>query len=130
MFGTQVQADFELSPLLKGLKIGTVQSEICMFEDVTVAVKGETIRTSHGEYIVSTDTFNFPEDAETEDIDGREGFRLSRTLNIPKKLRLCLQTCEERNIRIRHQLKFTVLLNNPDGHVSEVCPSIPSPEVP
>jgi arrestin-related trafficking adapter 4/5/7 len=48
---------------------------------------------------------------------------VNRELPLPKKLVRCLQDCSVHGIKIRHKIKLTVALKNPDGHVSEVSVS-------
>ena len=65
-----------------------------------------------------------PADMETQEcfIEGfpSEGYIFSRSIDIPKNLKECLQNVETMGFRIRHALEFNIQLRNPDGHVSEV----------
>ena len=77
---------------------------------------------------MAKDDWQFPEDVETTDIEGQEGFVFSRNVPLPKQLgcssikpgRNCLQDVDCQGIKIRHNLTFIVQLINPDGHISEV----------
>jgi hypothetical protein len=51
---------------------------------------------------------------------GQDGWTITKELPLPKKLTKCLQDCSVHGIKIRHKVKLTVALKNPDGHVSEV----------
>ena len=74
--------------------------------------------------IVAEATWAMDEDAETEDIDGQDGWVFSRSLPLPKNLKDCVQSVETHGIKVKHQVKFVVALLNPDGHKSEVSFSL------
>ena len=120
MFGTAVQLDFKLIPLLKGLKIGKITTTLN--ERLEMSVKGPRTPTKRRETtrIVAKDEHCLAENFEAEDIGGQEGYVFSRSLPIPQSLRKCLQSAEAFGIRTRHHLHFNVQMHNPDGHVSEV----------
>lgn len=69
---------------------------------------------------IAKDEYRFPDDAESMDVEGQDGFTFSRALSIPQSLKDCLQTVDALGIRVRHSLKFNIQMHNPDGHVSEV----------
>jgi Mg-chelatase subunit ChlI len=54
------------------------------------------------------------------DDQGRDGYTLRETMELPKTLSECMQDVNVHGIKIRHKLKFIVALHNPDGHTSEV----------
>ena len=87
---------------------------------MTVELKGEPPRKDRRDRKVSSDVYELPENAEIEDVDGQEGFKLHREIQVPKSLRKCVQTVEEMRIKIKHRLQFVLALHNPDGHTSEV----------
>ena len=120
VFGSQIPVEFKLTPLLKGLRIGRVFTEVVETCEVTVKWRSDPSRTRQYELQVATDEYELPEDAETEDVEGAEGYIFTRQLQLPRKMRHCLQTAEEKNMRVRHDIKFEIALHNPDGHVSEV----------
>lgn len=74
--------------------------------------------------VVAEDEYQVPEDAEIVDEES-EGHRFSRHLDLPKSLTKCLQDAETRGIRIRHKLKFNIILHNPDEHTSELRATLP-----
>ena len=80
-------------------------------------------RQSHISRVVVGDKWRLPDDAETEDIEGQEGYKFTRLLLIPRSLRDCVQSVEATGIRVKHRLQFMIQLLNPDGHVSEVSRS-------
>lgn len=71
---------------------------------------------------ITKDEFRLPDDAESGDIEGQDGFAFSRAILIPQSLKHCLQTVDALGVKIRHSLSFNVQMHNPDGHVSEVGP--------
>lgn len=123
VFGTSVQVDFKLIPLLKGLKIGQIESQLIETHDLTLNPEDHdslhnTYKTSR---TITTDEYEMNPDADMEIIDYvAEGYQVTRRLNLPKSLTKCLQDTDTRGIRVRHKLKFRIQLHNPDGHVSEV----------
>lgn len=123
IFGTTVQVDFRLIPLLKGLKIGKITTELNERQEMTI--KGPRTPRKRREItrLIAKDEHRLPDDVEAEDISGQEGYVFSRTLAIPQSLRKCLQSVDALGIKIRHNLNFNVQMHNPDGHVSEVGPN-------
>ena len=120
IFGTNIQVDFRLIPLLKGLKFGKVTTELN--EKLELSIKGPRapIKSRQMTRSIAKDEFQLPEDAETEDVEGQDGFTFSRAVRIPQSLKKCVQTVEVLGIKVRHNLSFNVQMHNPDGHISEV----------
>jgi len=113
--------DFELVPLLKGLKIGKISTELFETQEFTLDQISQVNKHHKGQRLIVEDEWELPDDLPAEDIDGQDGFRFVRSLQIPMNLRECIQDVEVKGIRVKHKLKFCVKLLNPDGHVSEVC---------
>ena len=120
IFGTSVQVDFRLIPLLKGLKIGKVKTELNERQEVTTKGSRAHSKSRQMTRMIVQDEHRMPDDMETEDIDGQEGYMFSRSLRLPQSLKNCMQTVDALGIRIRHTLTFNIQMHNPDGHVSEV----------
>ena len=120
MFGTAVQVDFKLIPLLKGLKIGKITIELNERQEMSIKPPRSPKKRRETTRIIAKDEHCLAEDFEAEDIGGQEGYVFSRTLSMPQSLRKCLQSVDALGIRIRHHLHFNVQMHNPDGHVSEV----------
>ena len=121
VFGTQIPFDITLVPLLKGLTIGTV---ICALKEIhTLACPQRTstkVETRH----VLTQTFDSGKMEEGMAVGEDLGrWTMHDVVKLPKSLNSCVQDCEIPSIKIRHKLKFTVQLHNPDGHMSEVSSS-------
>lgn len=119
-----MQIDFRLIPLLKGLRIGQIVSQLVESHDLTLNPDDpESFRNTYkNSRTIVTDEHELDEENNLEVIDESvEGYQFSRSLALPKTLTKCLQDTETRGIKIRHKLKFRIQLHNPDGHVSEVC---------
>ncbi|PGH11064.1 hypothetical protein AJ79_05106 [Helicocarpus griseus UAMH5409] len=128
IFGTSVQVDFRLVPLLKGLKIGTISTQLLELHDFVVNPDASEIyQVSHkSSKIIVDDPYTLEQQDMPETPDGVvEGFEFSRVLNLPKSLSKCLQDTNTRGIRVKHKLKFRVQLQNPDGHTSELRATLP-----
>lgn len=106
-------------PLLKGLKIGNVTSELVETQELTFGPSRQLRRFRVSRSVVK-DTWKLPDDTETEEIDGQDGYVFHRQLQIPKSLRHCVQSVDTMGIKVGHALNFNVQLHNPDAHVSEV----------
>jgi hypothetical protein len=119
-----VRVDFRLIPLLKGLKIGQITSQLIESHDLTLnpddpVSAQNTYKTTR---TIKTDEYELDENEQLEIIDeSAEGFQFHRYLDLPQTLSRCLQDTDVKGIKIRHKLKFRVQLHNPDGHTSEVC---------
>lgn len=119
IFGTSITADFKFIPLLKGLRIGRIRLELMEVQDFKVPEVWSTRRESR--QIVAAN-FELDEDTESNnDEAGQECFEFSRSMRLPTSLRECMQDVDFQGLKIRHHLKFSVSLLNPDGHKSEVC---------
>jgi hypothetical protein len=123
VFGASLRVDFRLIPLLKGLKIGTITSQLIESHDLTL--NPEDPDSIHNTYkttrTIKTDEYELDEEAHLEIIDeAAEGFQFHRYLDLPTTLSRCLQDTDTKGIKVRHKLKFRIQLHNPDGHISEV----------
>ncbi|KAL8797802.1 MAG: hypothetical protein Q9195_000154 [Heterodermia aff. obscurata] len=123
-FGTVIEVNFSLSPLLKGLRIEQVITRLKEDQQVKLDEKGRPPGQWRYTRTVAEDKYLVPVDIETQDtsIEGisREGYILSRNLEMPKNLKDCLQSVAQTGFRIKHYLDFNLQLRNPDGHLSEV----------
>lgn len=128
IFGTTIRVDFKLIPLLKGLKVGQIVSQLIESHDLTFNPEDpDSIRNTYKDSrTIVSDEYALDEEGNLEIIDEAvEGYQFSRYLDLPKTLTRCLQDTETRGIRIRHKLKFRVQLLNPDGHISELRATLP-----
>lgn len=120
LFGTIVQVDFRIIPLLKGLKIGKITTELNERQEMSIKLPRAPRKRRETTRLIVKDEHRLPDDVEAENIGGQEGYVFSRTLSIPRSLRQCLQSVDALGIKIRHNLTFNIQMHNPDGHVSEV----------
>jgi hypothetical protein len=122
VFGTAITVDFKLIPLLKGLRIGQITSQLIESHDLTLNPEDpDAIRNTYKiTRTILTDEHELDED-NIEIIDeAAEGYQCTRILDMPQTLTRCLQDTDTKGIKVRHKLKFRIQLHNPDGHVSEV----------
>ncbi|KAF9888092.1 hypothetical protein FE257_009357 [Aspergillus nanangensis] len=128
IFGTSIRVDFKLIPLLKGLRIGQIVSQLIESHDLTLNPEDhDSIRNTYkNTRTILSDEYELDPDGGLEIIDeAAEGYQFSRFLDLPKTLTRCLQDTDTRGIKIRHKLKFRVQLLNPDSHVSELRATLP-----
>jgi hypothetical protein len=122
VFGTAIHVDFKLIPLLKGLRIGQITSQLIESHDLTLNPEDpDSIRNTYKiTRTILTDEHEMNED-NIEIIDeAAEGYHCARVLDMPQTLTRCLQDTDTKGIKVRHKLKFRIQLHNPDGHISEV----------
>ena len=128
VFGTSLQVDYRLIPLLKGLRIGKVTTVVEETQEFTIDPGAGEVATNYRKENrkIASDEYNVEAHTDLEVIDEEvEGHRFSRYLELPKTLNKCLQDADVHGIKIRHRIKFNVALHNPDGHVSELRATIP-----
>ncbi|CAG7920099.1 unnamed protein product [Penicillium olsonii] len=122
VFGTAIHVDFKLIPLLKGLRIGTITSQLIESHDLTLNPEDpDSIRNTYKiTRTILTDEHEMDEDSFEIIDEAAEGYHCARVLDMPQTLTRCLQDTDTKGIKVRHKLKFRIQLHNPDGHVSEV----------
>ncbi|KAL5335857.1 hypothetical protein BJX70DRAFT_374070 [Aspergillus crustosus] len=128
IFGTSIRVDFKLIPLLKGLGIGQIVSQLVETHDLTLNPEDpDAIRNTYkNTRTIVNDEHTIDQENGIEIIDEvAEGYQFTRVLDLPKTLARCLQDTDTRGIKVRHKLKFRVQLLNPDGHISELRATLP-----
>ncbi|KAE8372761.1 putative HECT-type ubiquitin ligase-interacting protein cred [Aspergillus bertholletiae] len=128
IFGTSIRVDFKLIPLLKGLTIGQIVSQLIESHDLTLNPEDpDSVRNTYkNTRTILNDEFELDHDNSLEIIDEvAEGYQFTRYLDLPKTLTRCLQDTDTKGIKVRHKLKFRVQLMNPDGHISELRATLP-----
>ena len=127
VFGGNINMEMRFSPLLKGLELGDITAKMVENRDCCVyGASGLNYREHKYEREVATWKFETSREENWQDMiedTGQEGWTMVKTLNLPRKLGKCVQDLNHHGIKIRHKIKLTVALKNPDGHVSEVCVS-------
>ncbi|KAL3476183.1 hypothetical protein BJX99DRAFT_145438 [Aspergillus californicus] len=128
IFGTSIRVDFKLIPLLKGLGIGQIVSQLVETHDLTLNPEDpDAIRNTYkNTRTIVNDEYSLDAENSLEIIDeAAEGYQFTRVLDLPKTLTRCLQDTDTKGIKVRHKLKFRVQLLNPDGHISELRATLP-----
>lgn len=128
IFGTSIQVDFKLIPLLKGLRIGQIVSQLIESHDLTLNPEDpDSIRNTYkSTRTILSDEHELDPEGSLEIIDeAAEGYQFTRHLELPKTLTRCLQDTDTKGIKVRHKMKFRVQLLNPDGHISELRATLP-----
>lgn len=127
VFGTSIRVDFKLIPLLKGLRIGQVTSQLIESHDLTL--NPDETDSARNTYKITrtilTDEHQVDENAVEIIDEAAEGYQFTRFLDMPLTLTRCLQDTDTKGIKVRHKLKFRIQLHNPDGHISELRATLP-----
>ncbi|KAI1079926.1 arrestin [Whalleya microplaca] len=128
VFGSNVPIEMRFTPLLKGLEMGNITVKLIEIQEFTV--QGYAITTKIYKHDRDVTSWNFEVTRENHWHDnieetGQEGWVVHKELPLPKRLTKCLQDCSVHGIKIRHKLKLTVGLKNPDGHISELRATLP-----
>ncbi|KAK0640894.1 hypothetical protein B0T16DRAFT_334276 [Cercophora newfieldiana] len=129
VFGSSIPLETRFSPLLKGLELGDITIRLMEVHDIIVnSPTGHTVREYRREREVSTWTIPMSREEHWQDMiddTGQEGWVMSTSLDLPRKLGKCIQDVNAQGIKVRHKLKLVVALKNPDGHVSELRATLP-----
>ena len=112
--GASITINLKLVPLKKGL---TIQKITCVLKEyqsyaIEHGYHGNPARKDTNRDIAELVIEDLERDVNCWDIE--------ETLQIPTSLNDCTQDCEVKYLTVRHRLRFTVTLKNPDGHVSEL----------
>ncbi|KAK8015043.1 helicase [Apiospora arundinis] len=116
------------TPLLKGLEMGEITVRLLESQEFSVPGIGSLPRIHKAEREVTNWHFEVKRNDHWQDNieeTGQEGWKVTRDLPLVQKLSKCLQDCTAEGIKIRHKIKLTVALKNPDGHVSELRATLP-----
>ncbi|KAI1310659.1 arrestin [Xylaria venustula] len=128
VFGSNVPLEMRFTPLLKGLEMGNISIKMFESHELTVSGPGIPLRTHKHDREVATWNVEVKREEHWQDMiegNGQEGWVVNQELPLPRRLNKCLQDCTVQGIKIRHKLKLTVALHNPDGHVSELRATLP-----
>lgn len=122
VFGTLIPLDISISSLLKGLSVGAVT---CQLRELTTFQTKfpAPLNKKQGSRVVQSIIFDETMFEEAE--DGSERWIMHAKIPLPRSLAKCVQDCEVGKIKVRHKLRISVQLNNPDGHTSELRASLP-----
>lgn len=129
VFGTAINVEMRFTSLLKGLKIGQIKCQLIEYQEFTLpGAVPHSVRQFKFQRDVGSWTFELNEEAHYHDMldeSGQDGYVLKEIMSLPKRLSKYLQDVEVHGIKIRHKVKFTIALHNPDGHVSELRATLP-----
>ncbi|KAK1759491.1 hypothetical protein QBC47DRAFT_437311 [Echria macrotheca] len=129
VFGSSIPLETRFSPLLKGLELGDITCRLVEVHDVILhSATGHPMREYRKEREVSMWTLPMSREEHWRDLiddTGQEGWVMNTSLDLPRKLTMCLQDVNVQGIKIRHKLKLVVALKNPDGHISELRATLP-----
>ncbi|KAI1101753.1 hypothetical protein F4804DRAFT_343748 [Jackrogersella minutella] len=128
VFGSNIPLEMRFTPLLKGLEMGVISVKLIEIQEF--GVQSYPIPTKLYKHDRDVTQWNFEVSRENHWHDnieetGQEGWVILKELPLPKRLSKCIQDCSVHGIKIRHKLKLTVALKNPDGHISELRASLP-----
>jgi arrestin-related trafficking adapter 4/5/7 len=133
VFGSCVPLEMRFTPLLKGIEATKIN--IKLVEILELVLQSNTgVREHRNERDIDSWAIpvtreehwqNVIQDTGMEGWEGQEGWVVNTSLGLPKKLTKCLQDVNTKGIKIRHKLKIAVVLNNPDGHISELRVTLP-----
>ncbi|KAL4961061.1 arrestin family protein [Aspergillus stella-maris] len=124
-FGTSIEMNYSFIPLLRGLKIDYIESQVLEFREF--AFNGADVVSGRDPLtvtVLSSDTFTMDDTAE-DTIKGADGYQFVRRLHLPRTLGQCLQDADMPGVRIKHKIRVVVRMSNPDGHPSELRLRIP-----
>ncbi|KAH8816185.1 carbon catabolite repression protein-like protein cred [Xylogone sp. PMI_703] len=129
VFGTSIQLEMQFTSLLKGLRIGLIKVQLQELQEFSIpsisAAGGEIVHKNTRN--VENWQFELNEDNYRDILneEGQDGWVLNEWLPLPKRLSKCMQDVDMSGIRIKHKVKFNIMLHNPDGHVSELRATLP-----
>ncbi|RSL62499.1 hypothetical protein CEP54_005702 [Fusarium duplospermum] len=129
VFGGVVTMEMRFTPLLKALELGDITARLMEVRECCVqGSSGYNVKEHRTEREVSTWKFEVTREEHWQDMiedTGQEGWALTKKLSLPKRLRQCIQDLNHHGIKVRHKIKLTVALCNPDGHISELRATLP-----
>ncbi|KAI5951808.1 creD [Candida jiufengensis] len=116
--GSGTPISMMLVPLLKGLTLGDIKIQLVEFYSYV----GNIPPMHSAERIIASKKVSKPKPNEYE----FDKWELETFMKIPASLSKCCQDVDLlQNVKVRHKLKFSIGLVNPDGHVSELRASLP-----
>ncbi|KAK7415781.1 hypothetical protein QQZ08_012263 [Neonectria magnoliae] len=129
VFGGSVSMEMRFTPLLKALELGDITARLMEVRECCVqGPSGLSIREHRTEREVAMWKFEVSREEHWQDMiedTGQEGWAMTKRLDLPKRLRQCIQDLNHHGIKVRHKIKLTVALCNPDGHISELRATLP-----
>ena len=136
--GSATPINISIVPLSKGLKLGSIR--VVLFEKYQYCDPFPPVISEDRQVTELTLENPLYRSSEEFNVDGnyvdnpffeadhsfQDKWEIDTILQIPSSLSNCVQDCDIRsNIKVRHKLKFFIMLINPDGHKSELRASLP-----
>lgn len=118
--GSTTPVHILLVPLMKGITLGPIKAQLIQSYLLTSPKdKTQTFQESHVVVESRMDQHQGTELMDTTRIDSE--------LKIPDYLKLCLPNCDLPGeiVKVRHKIKLSIALKNPDGHTSELRSNLP-----
>lgn len=117
--GSSTRINFRFIPLLKGLKLGTIETRLIETHHVTKPSPATRSRE------VLIDEYKPPPWDELDIVPSDDehtyySYHFSRILRPPKSTKHCLQSTTTTNLQVKHKIAVLITLLNPDGHMSSV----------
>lgn len=131
VFGGMLSVSMRFTPLLKGLELNNILAKLIEVRECAAPGAPGTVAARAREYkterqVKSWDIPVGPQHwHDTVEGTGQEGWLVEKKLELPKKLRDCVQDVSHDNVKIRHKLRLVIGLKNPDGHISELRATLP-----
>ena len=117
-FGSQLEVQFAMVPLAKGLKLGKMRTEIVEY----VSLKSPHTEPREGENVVCYQFFETPANFDHM----ADEWQMMRMVKLPTSLSKCSQDADiEPFVKIQHKFRCSIGLINADGHTSELRASLP-----
>ena len=118
--GSPIAISITLVPLLKGLDVVSVTFDVRQLETIQIPPDSPILPgySKTRERFIQGKTIKDPP-------LGENSWQLEDEIILPHTLKDCSQDCEVGHLKIRHRVKFTISLKNPDGHISELRAQIP-----
>ena len=140
--GSTCQIFLDMAPLCKGLKLGSIKIKLLEYASFSTATgqhtEERTLTTKHIPKIVSnSDGVDIWSDEAPTDEEGvfyrghniflsQDKWNVKTSIQLPPSLEKMTQDLDISSMcKVRHKLKFSVGLINPDGHVSELRATLP-----
>jgi hypothetical protein len=126
-FGTSVDVNYDFVPIVPGLTIAHIESQLTEIRDLTLNEDDlpTTRNTSSTTTVLASDTYTVGQNSAHYTTKSTDGFQFSRSLQLPRSLGQCVQDTSAMGIDIKHKLRIHVRMRNPDGHFSELRLAIP-----
>ncbi|EYE94745.1 arrestin C-terminal domain-containing protein [Aspergillus ruber CBS 135680] len=123
--GSSTRIDFRSIPLLKGLKLETIETHL--IETHFVAKPSPATRSRE----VLIDEYEPPgwdklDIVPFDDEHTHYLYHFSQTLCLPKSTKDCLQSTATTNLQVEHKIAVLTTLLNPDGHISSIGQPFPA----